>query len=315
MRSVEPPSSAIWGRRTRSAGTRPRIAARGNLRWPPGVVKLATWPRSAQRRSVPWLMPRTLLASPRLSQVPLSETSSIVPRTLMVGAGACIAVGRRSEACLAGASPTCWGRWREAPEEPEDATFLPPPLAGGGGAKRRRNRKTPPFCLPHLLGEVARSAGGGALLRSVRRLRADEEEVAHEEDEEPVLDHHVTGQRLLHRVPDDAAIDVPEEQQHDGEETLAEEQVHRHGPGEEGHQLGDEEREEEGPPGRHRPSQDPEGAVAGQKRDHHDRRHPERQVQVEGQHDEERPRHTQRHDRLLDHQVARLGLVARAEVV
>src|SRR5207302_2644742 len=39
---------------------------------------------------------------------------------------------------------------------------VPPSLAGGGGAKRRRNRKTPPFCLPHLLGEVARSAGGGA---------------------------------------------------------------------------------------------------------------------------------------------------------
>src|SRR5207302_2022982 len=54
----------------------------------------------------------------------------------------------------------CWGRWRAAPEEPEDTTFLPPPLAGGGGAKRRRNRKTPPFCLPRLPGEVARSAGG-----------------------------------------------------------------------------------------------------------------------------------------------------------
>src|SRR5438309_2480743 len=84
-------------------------------------------------------------------------------------------------------SPTCWGRWREAPEEPEDTTSLPPPLAG----------------------EVARSAGGRALLRSVRRLRADEEEIAHEEDEESVLDHDVTGQRLLHRVPDDAAVDVP----------------------------------------------------------------------------------------------------------
>src|SRR5207244_7221961 len=58
------------------------------------------------------------------------------------------------------ASPACRGRWREAPEEPEDATFLPPPLAGGGGAKRRRGRKTPPFCLPRLPGEVARSAGG-----------------------------------------------------------------------------------------------------------------------------------------------------------
>src|SRR6266550_1276637 len=58
------------------------------------------------------------------------------------------------------ASPACRGRWRGAPEEPEDSTFLPPPLAGGGGAKRRRNRKTPPFCLPRLPGEVARSAGG-----------------------------------------------------------------------------------------------------------------------------------------------------------
>ena len=43
------------------------MAARGNRRWPPGVVKLATWPRSAQRRSVPWLMPSSRLASPRLS--------------------------------------------------------------------------------------------------------------------------------------------------------------------------------------------------------------------------------------------------------
>lgn len=45
------------------------MAARGNRRWPPGVVKLATCPRSAQRRSVPWLMPSSRLASPRLSHV------------------------------------------------------------------------------------------------------------------------------------------------------------------------------------------------------------------------------------------------------
>src|SRR5207253_1539362 len=42
----------------------------------------------------------------------------------------------------------------------------PPPLAGGGGAKRRRNRKTPPFCLPRLPGEVARSAGGAKRRRN-----------------------------------------------------------------------------------------------------------------------------------------------------
>jgi len=32
-------------------------------------VKLATWPRSAQRLSVPWLIPSTRLASPRPSHV------------------------------------------------------------------------------------------------------------------------------------------------------------------------------------------------------------------------------------------------------
>src|SRR5438105_7068919 len=32
----------------------------------------------------------------------------------------------------------------------------------------------------------------------VRRLGAHEEEVRHEEDEEPVLDHHIAGQGLLH---------------------------------------------------------------------------------------------------------------------
>ena len=45
----------------------------------------------------------------------------------------------RGEASLA---PT--GRWCEAPEEPEDITFLPPPLAGGGGAQRRRGRAPRP---------------------------------------------------------------------------------------------------------------------------------------------------------------------------
>ena len=69
MRSLLAPISESWGRRARVAGSRARIAARGNRRWPPGVVKLPTWPRSAQRLSVPWLMPRSRLASPRLTQV------------------------------------------------------------------------------------------------------------------------------------------------------------------------------------------------------------------------------------------------------
>src|SRR5207302_2022977 len=60
------------------------------------------------------------------------------------------------------ASPACRGRWREAPEEPEDATFLPPPLAGGGGAKRRRGPEDATFLPPPLAG------GGGAKRRRGR---------------------------------------------------------------------------------------------------------------------------------------------------
>src|SRR5207253_1539360 len=68
-------------------------------------------------------------------------------------------------------SPACRGRWREAPEEPEDATFLPPPLAGGGGAKRRwREAPEEPedatFLPPPLAG------GGGAQRRRARPCRA-----------------------------------------------------------------------------------------------------------------------------------------------
>src|SRR5205807_5306464 len=57
-------------------------------------------------------------------------------------------------------NPRARRRSRCTRHDPGEA--CPSPLAGGGGAKRRRDRKTLPSCLPHLLGEVARSAGGGA---------------------------------------------------------------------------------------------------------------------------------------------------------
>ena len=76
IRSLSAPISERCGRRARLAGTSATIADRGKRRCPPGVVKLATWPRSAQRRSVPWLMPRTRLASPRPSQASWSAPGS-----------------------------------------------------------------------------------------------------------------------------------------------------------------------------------------------------------------------------------------------
>src|SRR5262249_22593041 len=78
IRSLDAPRSARCGRRARLDGSRAMMAARGNRRWPPGVVKLATCPRSAHRRSVPWLMPSNRLASPRLSHE-LNSPGSVSP--------------------------------------------------------------------------------------------------------------------------------------------------------------------------------------------------------------------------------------------
>jgi branched-chain amino acid transport system substrate-binding protein len=153
---------------------------------------------------------------------------------------------------------------------------------------------------------------------SVRSV-ADEVEVGDQDDEQAVFDDDVPRQGLLDGVADDAAVHVPEQEQHHGEQALPEDGADRHGPGEEGHQLGHEDREQHRPPWRHRPAQHPEGPVGRGQRDHEGAGEPQRQVERRaaglGHVDQERPRQGQHHDRLLNHQVAGPGLVPQVPIV
>src|SRR5215831_4532057 len=79
-------------------------------------------------------------------------------------------------------------------------------------------------------------------------LIADEEQVGDQQDEQAVLDDDVAADRLLDRVPDDAPIDVPQQEQHDREHALGEVEVHAHRPREEADERRDEHGEQQGPP-------------------------------------------------------------------
>jgi hypothetical protein len=77
----------------------------------------------------------------------------------------------------------------------------------------------------------------------------------------------------------------------------------------------DEQREEQRSLGWHGQAHHPEGPIAGQKRDQHDRPQAKGQVQVQCQDDQEGPGDAQCHHGLLDHQVRGPGLVPEVEVV
>src|SRR5215475_1069644 len=101
-------------------------------------------------------------------------------------------------------------------------------------------------------------------LSRLSRLVTREEEIGDQQDEEAIFDDHVAAERLLDRVPDDPAVHVPEEEQQDRESPLQKVKVDAHGPGEEEHQLGHEERIQQRSARRHRRPEHTEGAVAGQ---------------------------------------------------
>src|SRR5438128_2326815 len=147
------------------------------------------------------------------------------------------------------------------------------------------------------------------------RLEAGEEQVRDQQYEERVLDYHVPAERLLDRVPDDAAIHIPDEKEQHREDPFREVGQRSHGPGEEAHDLSDEDREEQRPPGRHRASEHPEGAVAGKHRDEKDASQPEREVEAGGQDDHVGACQRQRHERLLYDQVTWLLLFTELAVV
>src|SRR5947207_2909712 len=112
---------------------------------------------------------------------------------------------------------------------PADAAFGPSPWT------YKSKRSCACLCPAWLLPNQARTTSGTStawtsrlritspgmdLTASLPRLIADEEEVGDQQDEQAVLDDDVAADRLLDGVPDDPAVHVPEQEEHDREHAL-----------------------------------------------------------------------------------------------